>query len=524
MKRKIVLVLIISALLMLVIPVGAFASSKAVKISLPGFNVTLNGVQVDNKYRQYPLIIYKDITYFPMTYYDCRFLGIETKWDRVDGLEIDKTGISGAYRPYQGKVRNGYTYTANIPEFNVKVNGKAINNSEEEYPLLVFRDVTYFPMTWRFGVEEFGWDYKFDSTNGLVIQSANGMLDQGSLPGYKDGPFINAGQYYYYGGSEGEIYQTSVNNLKNPRKVYQLPMWSYGDSYVYYDLIKKDGVAWLSYHQGGAVMGSDYYIKLKDDGTWEEVEVGYLTFRVFGDITVRLDQRGPPGSNNLMVKYPGQEYVRVGSPDYLYGWDYEHGRSSEGGRASGDIYLTGDIIYVLGVNREKDTDASKIYRVNIHTGETICVSNLRANSFKMDDDNIYLISEGKLYKQTIDGVNERQLEVTGPVSLNFDIQVMDGNVYYVNREDNELYQAVTGQSLNPGGKVTGLKLEDGYLISTFEEDNNNHYRIIVFDKSGKEVFKSSDIAKINTISIENNKLVYVESTSKNMYSKELINS
>ncbi|MBA1335394.1 MAG: hypothetical protein HPY66_1017 [Firmicutes bacterium] len=521
MKREIGLVFIISVLLVSMVPAAVSAEPGSVKVSLPGFNVSLNGVQVENRYRQYPLIVYKDITYFPMTYYDCRFLGIETKWDSGEGLEIDKTGITGAYRDYNGKTKNAGTYTATVPAFDVKVNGKAINNAEEEYPLLVFRDVTYFPMTWRFGVEEFGWEYGFDPQNGLVIQSPNQKLEKVMLSGYAGGPVIAAGQFYYYGGSDGAIYQTSVSSPENAKKVYQLPMWSYGDSYVNYGLTKKDGEAWLTYHQGGATMGSDYYIRLKPDGTSQVVESGYLTFRTFGDITVKINQGVPPGRNNLMIKYAGQEFERVGNPDYLYGWDFELRETSQGGSPSRDLYLKDDYIYVLAVDKSKDTDESRIHRVNIHTGETSRVSDLRANSFKMDGENIYFISEGELYRMPIDGGGESRLETTGPVSREFDIQVLDGAVYYVGSKDNELYKAGTDQSLNPGGKATGLKIEDGYLICTFEEENNNPYRIMIFNKDGKVVFKTSDVAHITGISVENGRLSYVESTSKNIYSTDL---
>jgi hypothetical protein len=48
--------------------------------------------------------------------------------------------------------------------------------------LLSFRDITYFPMTWNFGVNEFSWDYSFDGENGLVIDSDNIKLIQKNLP------------------------------------------------------------------------------------------------------------------------------------------------------------------------------------------------------------------------------------------------------------------------------------------------------------------------------------------------------
>ena len=37
---------------------------------------------------KYPLLVYKDITYFPMTWYNCRMLGLETEWSDAKGLAI----------------------------------------------------------------------------------------------------------------------------------------------------------------------------------------------------------------------------------------------------------------------------------------------------------------------------------------------------------------------------------------------------------------------------------------------------
>ena len=44
---------------------------------------------------------------------------------------------------------NKNKYTASVAAYNIVVNGKKIQNSKEQYPLLQFRDVTYFPLTWR---------------------------------------------------------------------------------------------------------------------------------------------------------------------------------------------------------------------------------------------------------------------------------------------------------------------------------------------------------------------------------------
>jgi len=142
-----------------------------VNVTLPTFEVTINEIVIENEYRQYPFIVYKNITYFPMTYFDSRFLGLMTEWDNLKGLEIYHTTEEVEYEPYKQNWKNSNKYTASIPKFNIVVNGKEINNSAEKYPLLIFRNVTYFPMTWRFAVDEFGWKYSFTSEDGLKINS-----------------------------------------------------------------------------------------------------------------------------------------------------------------------------------------------------------------------------------------------------------------------------------------------------------------------------------------------------------------
>lgn len=151
------------------------SAAQTVDVNLPAFDVTLNGIKADSTQSQYPFLVYKDITYVPMTYHDARLLGLETKWSAENGLIINKAAVfdaaqaASAYKPYTGESANSSTYQATIVEGAVAVAGKTIANSQEEYPLLLFRDVTYFPLTWRFAVDEFGWKYTFDAANGLKI-------------------------------------------------------------------------------------------------------------------------------------------------------------------------------------------------------------------------------------------------------------------------------------------------------------------------------------------------------------------
>lgn len=163
------------ALLVLLLAPGTVLAAETVNVSLPSFTVTLNGVQADSAKSQYPFIVYKDITYVPMTYEDGQLLGLTTFWSAEKGLSVDKKTVfdpaqaRAAYTGYPNEKVNGTSQQAALAQFAIQVGGEAIDNARETYPLLIFRDVTYFPLTWRFAHDSFGWDYTFDQTNGLII-------------------------------------------------------------------------------------------------------------------------------------------------------------------------------------------------------------------------------------------------------------------------------------------------------------------------------------------------------------------
>ena len=145
--------------------------AASVSITLPTFPININGQLIDNTNRQYPLIVYNDITYFPMTYDDCRFLGLESDYSAETGLDIRATSVGGNYNNYAASTKNPLTGTAQIVSFAIRVNGNIIDNSKEDYPLLLYRNITYFPLTWRFAYDEFGWEYYWDVGSGFVINS-----------------------------------------------------------------------------------------------------------------------------------------------------------------------------------------------------------------------------------------------------------------------------------------------------------------------------------------------------------------
>lgn len=143
------------------VPVETIPSGQ-VKVEKPTYSINVNGTSTPNSSLKYPVISYKDITYFPMTFKFTQALAIETVWDTEVGFVIRKTSNKA------GKLELDYGTTssnlyASQPDFNIYVNDAWIDNNSEEYPLLVLNDVTYFPMTWHYAVAELGLTIKFEN-------------------------------------------------------------------------------------------------------------------------------------------------------------------------------------------------------------------------------------------------------------------------------------------------------------------------------------------------------------------------
>lgn len=491
-------------------PLKASAASNSVSVTIPTFQVNINGIKIVEDHLQYPFLVYKGITYFPMTYSDCRFLGLETDWNATTGLSIVSSDISSSYHEDLLTQKNSRQYFATIPRFTVKVNGKKIDNSKEEYPLLSFRNVTYFPMTWRFSVSEFGWKLQFNAKEGLTIQSPNLKITEFKLPTkmalIDDGDktfskvFTFASGYFYYQGEKGIIYQVSIEDPTKIKKVYTLPAWTYGSNgqLVLATLKNTNGVAVLSYHQGGAAVGTDVFDYFHADGTYDEkYDMEKEIKALYKDETVSI-YIGPYSEfGNLGIYKTIDDGVQIGSSDYYY---------------VGPMRIVGDDIYVLGHDRKYQ---SNVYRVNIKTKETTPLGMENAVYFEILGDKIYYVINHTLYSRPLGGdstavpikLADSLLDENKPVLL-------EQTLYYVSMKEGKpmLYKLNAKNSLNPGASVTQIKEDGGYLIATFKEDSSSKYRLMVFNKTSKLVLKTSDIAE--NVTIEKGILCYINTDSK----------
>ena len=492
MKNKLLIVIMLGIYISVFNQIGFTEPlNSRLSVSIPSFKITINDLEINNENSEYPFIIYKGITYFPMTYNSCRFLGIESDWEgNAKGLSIEVTGVTAAYKSYNRGIGNKNKYSATTPNFPIKVNGKLVDNIKDEYPLLSFRDVTYFPMTWKYCVEEFGWEYSFNTGNGLIINSDNPRVNQINLPKDKvsfegRANAIANDKFIYYEADNGRIMQVSINDLAQNKEVYELPVAEYsdGNSHVFCKLFLEEGSAFLSYHQGGATMGTDYLVRLNDDGTTTELNNTKFYIKNIEEKQFKYWVGPAPGENNLYMKTSSNDWKNIGNPNYLYGWRWVTSGNSSGGGGSKDIYLINNDLYILAYDMKSNNTTTSIYKVNINTNDTDRVTDKQVLGFTADNNNLYYESEGLIYKYSIKNNKE----------------------------------AVYDKIVNPKAQLESIKYmgnTNKYLVCTFFETAESKYRILVLDENDKVVFKTSDSANIDKITIINDNIYYFNETTQ----------
>lgn len=488
------------------------------QVSIPSFKVVLNGVEIDNINREYPLIIYKGITYFPLTYYDCRFLGLISVWDTQEGLQIKKENISCGYRDYLSQYRNENSYLATIPTFKIKINEKLVDNSKEKYPFLLFRNVTYFPMTWRFCVDEFNWNYSYDNGNGLVIDSVNKNVKtvMNSTNYYREDILRSAiyENVLYYIDSDGDVYKKDIFDTAEDKKIYQLPM-------IYEDYVSKtkiyaeskfekiDDELYLIIN----INNHRYYHKIDKNGDIVQTVQDKLFRKIGNDISVEINQAIPPGPDNIIINKADNGSFNRGNTEYYYGWGIREGAWI----ASNDLYIVDNYIYVLAIETE-DSKLSKVVRINMDTNEITIVSDISTLEFEVVDNHIYFTDKDKyLHKIDIQSFEEKIIDTSK--WMNF--KVFENTIYYADKNE-RLFIYGNDKPINEKGKLFDMQIFNRYLLCQFKEDNSVNDRMLIFNKENQIIFRCSDIAEFVYISPDGI-MTYIEKNTKNIYQVNLNN-
>lgn len=234
---KKIISLVLATIIILSLPVNkALASNDSVQVTIPTFKVTVNEKAVNNTEMKYPMVVYKDITYFPLTWGWGKELGLASSYTKEDGLYIANYSqeVPGDIVHEKGYQKAGSKHRAVIPTYPVYINGKKIDNSKEEYPLLNFRNITYFPLTWSYVVDEFAWDKSWSNTSGLKMSSHGSLKEHEPGSHYDEVSSYIVEDYKDYAVIEKLIEERSISSEPDQYGNYSN---NYEDrSYEYYKL------------------------------------------------------------------------------------------------------------------------------------------------------------------------------------------------------------------------------------------------------------------------------------------------
>lgn len=188
-------------------------NAKSVDIHLPTFNIYVNEVKVENDYKKYPFIVYKGITYFPLTYDDSKFMGWNLKWiKKTRELHVVSTEQVNyqweEYKQVKGKTKNKKIMKAKTPEFKIKFGDEYLPKTIGKYPVLVYNHVTYIPLVYDYNYEDSCMSFVFSKEKGLEITRPEAL----HLDIFKKNTFnFDNGSITYYENSNVQTYYLEIS-------------------------------------------------------------------------------------------------------------------------------------------------------------------------------------------------------------------------------------------------------------------------------------------------------------------------
>lgn len=411
--RQLLAFLLVFSLLHMNVPLSAAMPAK-VPVSVANFPIRLNGVLLrDQKESYYPMLVYQGITYLPMTADYGRFLNLMAHWvEEKSMVTIYSWNISFSPLSYydpsptlpQG-VTNQNLYAQPV-WYPVSVNGEALDLNSQPYPILNFRNITYFPLTWHFAVDLFDLNYRFTATDGLEIKSSGYQpeaapqdlpaplnADPSILPLLKEtqslvlpksafaDPIVYKNGLLFYFVNHGEN-STSLDFWRRPLngQAEKIGSAEIADGikmpigYHYPWLLSNNDLFFTS-HFGGAIMGSEQQYFLPDSGQsrlisnqrlswlipWREQWIGSY-FSVTGPL---------PG---LFLMNQQGEVKDIDSSDQIFSVPDDS-----------KYCVQGDLLFVSAKNQSGRQD---LYQINLKTNEQKKLA-FNINQYLADQNSIY---------------------------------------------------------------------------------------------------------------------------------------
>jgi hypothetical protein len=202
MFKRFITIGIACALFLSLIPTEVSAAKGTVQVKIANFPVKVNGQLINNRLAKNPFIVYKDITYIPMSWEMFTELELSASWSKAKGLQVYRDPVYGSKavskkKPYPQNqtVKNSTssTYSAKISTNKIEIAYEKISNDKEPYPFLEFRNVTYMPLTWKFAHTKLMIDLQWNKTDGLSLWGGQDKLLGDIIYDDEDALYLNTG-------------------------------------------------------------------------------------------------------------------------------------------------------------------------------------------------------------------------------------------------------------------------------------------------------------------------------------------
>lgn len=293
MKRILITSLIVCLMAVQMGAVPVYAATSSVSVEIAPFSVTFAGQKVGSANDEYPCLLYRNITYVPLTYYGCSAMGLQSEWTRETGLIITPSEKYGTYCMIPATSENEGNLSAKVATMPITLCGTKINNKKEAWPFLSFRDVIYMPATWHNFYDLLGRNYVFSNETGLSVGKDTGEVRDD----YEQTSRRKEVYDYLVHLAEEKSVRVYGESCVHSRTVY--PFETEREQYEF---------SCLSYRYGKLKVGRIY---------WR-----YNNEAVFCDVTIPLEAQENYEFECVVDTWPWVPEVRDASKGYLYPGNY----------------------------------------------------------------------------------------------------------------------------------------------------------------------------------------------------------
>lgn len=521
-KRLAYYIILYLCLLMNISTSKAKESQKNIVATLPNVDISFNGTRVDNTYRQYPVLLINGELHLPITWFDTRYLGIEST-NYEDIITLETTGVLSSYHPYTRPVANPKKVT--VREDNKEIIINKISTSSLGIKKYTFRDIIYVPLTTL--SQLLSLDIIFNEGT-VAIHSQNPYLNSYTLPEVKryEGTtrqIIYKGDLYYSTFEEIDSNSNKITVIKHDIDTNtDIVLLEYeGHVVCFWNFIILDNKLFFTY-QNNPPRGANTTYRV-DNNSIIKLPTDHSYIIAMGNDYLVTEFSGPPYPNNITGLTKELELFSVIPSDiykyYNYNVEYREG----GGQSIGyskHIQFMDNKLYILMSdcpNIGADAKCNRLITLNPYTKDIRLIIDEDIADFRIDSNRIYYCKTNDLgvYTCLLDSTDNKKLTSE---DIGAEWFILNNIIFYI--KEQQLYCLSTEEdkantpTLLLDSPVLEMKQYNDYLILRVDHPD---YNIVIWDCTKNEIAYRV-FEKISAFTIGADELIFYPKDGSYLYS------